>query len=195
YHSVTPAEFHEWNPSVGLDCTPWRWQSYCIVTQRRLDSTKTMKTSSKVTTTSTSKAPSLAPSPTAWKALGCYAQNPNRPILEQNMNANGDASLSVPKCKNSCYRRAYSFAGVQEGNLCWCSSYVGGEWAKNQTDCNTPCTGNKAEFCGGKGVVNVFEALQNAAPVVTASKTSASVKAAATSNGAIKNRAVLGMDF
>jgi hypothetical protein len=111
------------------------------------------------------------------------------------MNVNGDASLSVPKCKNSCYSRAHSFAGVQEGNQCWCSSYVGGEWAKNQTDCNVPCTGSKTEFCGGKGVVNVFEALQNAATVVTASKTSTSVKAAATSNGAIKNRAVLGMNY
>jgi cobalamin biosynthesis Mg chelatase CobN len=136
------------------------------------------------------------------------------------MNPNGDASLSVLKCKDSCYRHAYSFAGVQEGNQCWCSSYVGGEWAKNQTDCNTPCTGNKAEFCGGKGVINVFEALQDAARVITASETSesetsesetsasetsasetsasetgasvtgASVQAVATSNSAIKNRAV-----
>jgi hypothetical protein len=108
------------------------------------------------------------------------------------MNPNGDASLSVPNCKNSCYRHAYPFAGVQEGNQCWCSSYVGGEWTKNQTDCNTPCTGNKAEFCGGKGVINVFEALENAAPIITASVTSASIEAAATSNSAIKNKTFVG---
>ncbi|CAG5158783.1 uncharacterized protein ALTATR162_LOCUS5252 [Alternaria atra] len=188
-YGITPAEFNEWNPSVGLNCKGWYWQSYCVITQRKLDSTETTTTSFEVTTTSTSKSPSLAPSSTAWNALGCYAQNPNRPILEQNMNPNGDASLSVPNCKNSCYRRAYPFAGVQEGNQCWCSSYVGGEWAKNQADCNTPCTGNKAEFCGGKGVINVFEALENAAPIITASVTSASIEAAATSNSAIKNRA------
>jgi hypothetical protein len=194
HYSVTPAEFHEWNPSLGLDCKPWDRQSYCILTQRKADSFQTTTTSSSVTTTSTSKATSLAPSPTAWNALGCYAQNPNRPILEQNINANGDASLSVPKCKNSCYRRAFPFAGVQEGNQCWCGSYVAGEWTKNQTDCNAPCTGNKAEMCGGKGAFNVFEALENAAPAVTATK-SASVKAAAASNGAVKNRALFGMNF
>jgi hypothetical protein len=193
HYSVTQAEFHEWNPSLGLDCKPWDYQSYCVLTQKKMDSFPTT-TSSSVTTTSTSQAPSLAPSPTAWKALGCYAQNPNRPILEQNMNANGDASLTISKCKNSCYRRAFTFAGVQEGNQCWCSSYVGGEWAKNQTDCNAPCTGNKADMCGGKGAINVFEALQNAVPAVTATK-SPGVNAAAASNGAIKNRALFGLDF
>ncbi|CAN9341766.1 unnamed protein product [Alternaria sp. RS040] len=198
-YGYTAAEFSEWNPSVGLDCKPWGdWQSYCVITQRKYDSIHPTTTSSKViTTTSTSQAPSLGPSPTSWEALGCYAQNPNRPILEKNMNLNGDTSLSVPKCKNSCYRRAYPFAGVQEGNQCWCSSNVAGEWTKNQTDCNIPCTGNKAEFCGGKGVINVFEALHNAAPVITTSVTSAgvastSVKAATASNSAIKNRAVVG---
>jgi hypothetical protein len=129
--------------------------------------------------------------------LGCYAQNPTRPILELNMNANGDASLTIPKCKNSCYRRAFNFAGVQEGNQCWCGSYVGGEWTKNQTDCNAPCAGNKAEMCGGKGVLNVFEALQNAAPAVTTTTSMSimSVKTADATNGAMKNRALFRMGF
>ncbi|KAH6849497.1 hypothetical protein B0T12DRAFT_465371 [Alternaria alternata] len=209
-YGYTAAEFSEWNPSVGLDCKPWDWQSYCVITQRKYDSIHPTTTSSKVTTTttSTSQAPSLGPSPTSWDALGCYAQNPNRPILEKNMDPNGDASLRVAKCKDSCYRDAYTFVGVQEGNQCWCSSYVAGEFTKNQTDCNIPCTGNKAEFCGGKGVINVFRALENAAPVTTISVTSASVtstslasisvtstsvKAAAASNSAIKNRAIIGI--
>lgn len=117
------------------------------------------------------------------------------------MNPNGDANLSIPKCKNSCYRRSYAFAGVQAGNQCWCSSYVGGEWAKNQTDCNVPCTGDKATFCGGKGAVNVFEALENETPSVRVTTTgkptgvASSAMAVVTSNGAVKNRALFGMDF
>lgn len=150
-----------------------------------------------------SKSSSLQPSPTAWDPLGCYAPYPNHPILELNLNANGDASLTIPKCKNSCYRRAFKFAGVQGGNQCWCSSYVTGEGAKNETDCNIPCTGNKADMCGGKGVFNVFEALKNTAPAATTTNsgaatttaTSGGAKAAVASNGAIKNRAPFGMDF
>jgi hypothetical protein len=118
------------------------------------------------------------------------------------MSPNGDASLSVPECKNSCYRRAYTFAGAQEGNQCWCSNYVAGEWAKNQSDCNTPCTGNKTEFCGGKGVVNVFEALENSVPADATTETSpkatgisVGVTASVASNGAAKNGAFFGADI
>jgi hypothetical protein len=192
-HSVSPAEFHEWNPSIGLDCTPW-WDftSYCIVTQKKLDSIKTMTPTTSTTISSTTTASSLGPSPTAWDPIGCYAQDPFRSILEQNMNPNGDGSLTIPKCKLTCYRRAYTFAGVLQGNQCWCSSHVAVEWAKNQTDCNVPCFGDKSTVCGGTGVFNVFEALANSIPAVTNS--AEPVNAAATSNGAMSNRAVFGMD-
>jgi hypothetical protein len=109
------------------------------------------------------------------------------------MNPNGDGSLTIPKCKLTCYRRAYTFAGVLQGNQCWCSSYVAGEWAKNQTDCNAPCSGDKSTVCGGIRVFNVFEALANSIPAVTNS--AKPVNAAAASNGAMSNRAVFGMDF
>jgi hypothetical protein len=165
------------------------------VTQKKLDSLKT--TTSSTTVSTTTSAATLAPSPTAWNPLGCYAQESARPLLEQNMNPSGDGSLTIPKCKNTCYRRAYTFAGVREGNQCWCSSFVGGEWAKNQTDCNTPCTGDKNTVCGGKGVFNVFEALANGSPAVVSPTTRATstVKAAAASNGAMQNRALFGMEF
>jgi hypothetical protein len=186
-HLVTPEEFHRWNPSVGLDCQPWQWQSYCIITQEKLDKLPTTTASSSKVSTSTTTVSSLAPSPTAWTPLGCYAENSKRPILEKNMSpVGGDVSLSILNCKSSCYSRAYKYAGVQEGNQCWCSSYVGGEWSKNQTDCNVPCTGDKATFCGGKGVLNVFKALENEKPAV--STTNTGVVATSATAGAVKNR-------
>jgi hypothetical protein len=158
---ITPEVFHEWNPSVDLDCKPWNWQSYCIVTQQKLDQTKPTTSSSTTISTTTSSSTSLGPSPTAWTERGCYLENPGRPVLEQNLDPSGDTSLTIPSCKNSCYFRAYRFAGVQQGNQCWCSSYIGGEWTRNQSDCNTPCTGEKNTFCGGEGLLNVFEAEEN----------------------------------
>jgi hypothetical protein len=36
--TITPEQFHEWNPSPVLDCSGWHnMQSYCIVTQGRLE--------------------------------------------------------------------------------------------------------------------------------------------------------------
>lgn len=169
-YDITPELFHAWNPSIGLDCAPWYYASYCILSQERLDEynkehpTSTTTSVAISTTATTTSAPTLGPSPTSWTALGCYIEYPAVPILQLNMNPTGDASLSVPKCQQSCYRRAYNFAGVQEGNQCWCGSYVGGEVAKNQTECNTPCTGDKSIFCGGKGRINIFKAEKNGVP-------------------------------
>ncbi|KAL2139805.1 hypothetical protein VTI28DRAFT_4660 [Corynascus sepedonium] len=162
---ITPEQFHKWNPSVGLDCSPWEFQSYCIVTQERLENDPpppmtTSSTTELITTTTSSS--TLAPSPTAWAKRGCYVEVPELPLLDQNMSGpGGDSSLTIGKCKNICYRKAFPFAGVQEGNQCWCGTYIGGEWAENQSDCNTPCTGDKKTFCGGNGLLNIFEALEN----------------------------------
>lgn len=181
YFGITPEQFTKWNPSVSLDCQPWRYQSYCIVTLGRLnDTAPTTISSTTVSSTTTTSAATLGPSPTSWTEMGCYVQNSERSILEQNMSpAGGDASLTIPKCKNSCYRRAYRFAGVQDGKTCWCSSYVGGEWAKDQADCNTPCTGDKNTFCGGQGLLNIFKAQTNQA---VATSTTSTMKSAATAS-------------
>lgn len=180
YFNITPEEFHKWNPSVGLDCQPWYdVTSYCIVTLQKLNDTGKLTTTTSSTstaTTTTTSILSLGPSPTFWVARGCYAEDPKLHVLEQKMSpAAGDPDLTIPKCKNSCYRRAYAFAGVQEGNQCWCGSYIGGEWTKNQTDCNVPCTGDKKSFCGGKGLLNIFEALANEEAPPTSNTTTTTI--------------------
>ena len=191
---ISPELFHEWNPSVGLDCKPWTFQSYCVLTQERLDNTP-ISTTSSVASTTTTTAFTLAPSPTSWTDRGCYVEDPALPLLDQNMSPNGDAYLTIPKCKNSCYRRAYKYTGVQEGNQCWCGTYIGGQWAKNQTDCNIPCTGDKTTYCGGKGLLNIFRAEKNeesTSTVVSISGiTSAPAASISRTSGANRNMVML----
>ncbi|KAK4118865.1 hypothetical protein N657DRAFT_650837 [Parathielavia appendiculata] len=167
--SITPEQLHEWNPSVGLDCTPWNYQSYCIFTLKRLETDPPPAVSASTTAVATTatgggSSSTLAPSPTAWAARGCYVEDARLPLLDENVSGpGGDATLTIGKCKDSCYHRAYPFAGVQEGNQCWCGTYVGGEWARNQSDCSIPCSGDKTTFCGGNGLLNIFQALENSA--------------------------------
>jgi hypothetical protein len=185
YFGITPAELVAWNPSLNTNCEPWyEWTSYCIVTETKLNATLPTTTLSSKVSSSTTSVATLAPSPTAWTSLGCYVEDPDMPILEQNMNPNGDSSLTIPKCKNSCYRRSFGFAGVQKGNQCWCGSYVGGNWASNQTSCNSTCTGDKNTFCGGNGFLNIFKAQQNQA---TTSPTSAAASATASAATIVSN--------
>ncbi|KAI8680789.1 hypothetical protein NCS56_00484900 [Fusarium sp. Ph1] len=160
YVSITPEEFTAWNPSVGLDCKPWRWQSYCIVTKERLATAppKPRTTQPTTTTTSTPSTTTLGPSPAAWTHLGCYVDNDTAwPVLEKRVSKEGgDATLTIPKCEDTCYRAQFEFAGVKEGNECWCSSFVAGERTRNETNCNTPCSGDKTKMCGSKNLINVF---------------------------------------
>ncbi|KAJ0417342.1 hypothetical protein BJY00DRAFT_315965 [Aspergillus carlsbadensis] len=103
---------------------------------------------------------SLAPSPTSWTDLGCYFDDPaDPPLLETRVRSNDDA-LMIGGCQDACYRAGYEFAGVKGGNECWCSPFVGGEWAVDQGDCNLSCTGDRGEVCGGVDVVSVFGAVE-----------------------------------
>ncbi|KAL3447484.1 WSC domain-containing protein [Aspergillus insuetus] len=147
YFTITPEQFTEWNPSERLHDTA-----------SSLSASASATTSTATSTTSTT---TPAPSPTAWTELGCYFDDPSHlSLLESRVSAN-DESLTISKCQDACYRAAYQFAGVKGGNECWCSPFVGGEWARNQKDCNLPCTGDEGEICGGEESVNVFEAVDD----------------------------------
>ena len=181
---ISIEDFTLWNPSVDANCEPWEYQSYCLISETRYNETVPETTTSEeptTTATPTSTAPTLGPSPTSWIEMGCYVEDPELPLLDINYNPNGDASLTIPKCKQTCYRRFYEFAGVQNGNECWCGTYVGGVWAANQTDCNSPCTGNPDTFCGGPGLLNIFRAEENVPPVTTTASATITASASETS--------------
>ncbi|KAI0870637.1 hypothetical protein GGS24DRAFT_474624 [Hypoxylon argillaceum] len=155
---ITPQLFHAWNPSVGLDCTPWDYQSYCILTKERFASLTAMQTTAPATTTTVTSA-THAPSPTTWQALGCYIDDDaSFPVLEKQVRS-ADSDLTIGECEDACWQasnRTVLYAGVKQGNQCWCGSFVGGQTARNQTDCNVPCTGNKVAICGGTDRIGVF---------------------------------------
>ncbi|KAK2612378.1 hypothetical protein QQS21_001642 [Conoideocrella luteorostrata] len=164
YYSITPEEFTAWNPSVNLDCEPWWPVSYCILTREKWDDyNRTHPTATIAATTiiATSSAitSALQPSPTAWVDRGCYAEGASVTVMQQRMSPEGgDPRLSLPPCRDSCYRAGFPYAGFKNGNECWCSRYVAGEWAKNSAECNLPCSGDSRTICGGKDRINVYEA-------------------------------------
>ncbi|KAI1110525.1 hypothetical protein F5Y14DRAFT_454957 [Nemania sp. NC0429] len=166
---ITPQDFHTWNPSVGLDCKPWNYQSYCVLTKERLASHTPTTTTASPTTTKASPTTHV-PSPTAWLALGCYTDNNAQfPVLEKQLSA-ADTALTIRSCEDSCWKasnRTVLYAGVKHGNQCWCGSFVGGQTTRNQTECNTPCSGNAQAKCGGQGRINVFEPVTTKAPATT----------------------------
>ncbi len=110
------------------------------------------------TPTSTISTALLGPSPTTWTDRGCYANDPKGIVLAKDMTPEGDKFLTVAKCQNTCYQASYQYAGVQNGNDCWCSDTLGGNWSTDQTACNITCSGDQKITCGGSNLLSVFEA-------------------------------------
>ncbi|KAK4071429.1 uncharacterized protein Triagg1_6090 [Trichoderma aggressivum f. europaeum] len=146
----------------------------------------------KSTSTSTSTSVSThVPSPTAWEALGCYTDDvPAFPVLEKEYSKDGgDPALEISSCRSTCWaaslERTVLYAGVKEGNQCWCGSFVGGQTSQNETDCDLPCSGDKTQICGGKGRINVFAPITTGQPgssiTTSVSTTATTAKASSTS--------------
>ncbi|KAJ2978900.1 hypothetical protein NQ176_g3563 [Zarea fungicola] len=184
--NISPKEFNDWNPSVGLDCSHWYYASYCVLTQSKLNKlTATMTSTTSTTTTTTTSTSTFGPSPTAWKTIGCYSakRKGGKTVLSHLISdPAGDGSLTLAKCQDSCYRLEYEFVGVMAGNQCWCGSYVARDRANDPKDCNTPCTGDTNLICGGKDFLNVFQASSHELrPISSSSSTTASTVTTAAS--------------
>lgn len=215
YFNITPEQFAAWNPSVGLDCSLWDYQSYCIVTKERNEEYSSLHPTTTATPTTTEEETStslpLGPSPTAWRDNGCFVERTDKNILDTLLSGpDGDDALTIPKCEDECYRQRSRFTGVKNGNECWCSNNMRGLPAKNETECDLPCTGDKATICGGQDRVKVFEAAYeglvplwpkssttvrtstSSAADGTAASPSSSPTGPRSSSGAVKNAAIFG---
>ncbi|XP_046569439.1 cell surface hyaluronidase-like [Haliotis rubra] len=57
------------------------------------------------------------------------------------------SSMTIEHCSERCYRKQYAYAGLQNGNRCYCG-HTYGAYLETPDDCNKPCTGNKDTSCG-----------------------------------------------
>ena len=67
----------------------------------------------------------------------------------------GHPSNTLEDCFQFCRGHDYRYAGLQFGSECWCSDTYGKYGTSN--NCNTPCTGNAEQICGGPGANSVYD--------------------------------------
>ncbi|CEJ87113.1 hypothetical protein VHEMI04307 [[Torrubiella] hemipterigena] len=148
---VSPETFHEWNPSVTVDCKNWNYWSYCVAIPD-------------VTTSSTTRpkpsATAMAPPPRhpadSWIDRGCYLIWDKMPLDKYN-SAVSSSNLNHSSCQNACWADSFRFAGFRASTECWCSNSIVGRSTDGDPDCNLRCSGNSMEFCGGKDKFDMFE--------------------------------------
>lgn len=99
-----------------------------------------------------------------WIPKGCYPDNiPNKRTLSGKIVDN--VKGTVEECIRLCRLFAFSLAGVESGNQCFCGSRINNNVTPiSPSRCNlNRCPGNQNETCGGPGALDVFQA-----PVCTA---------------------------
>jgi hypothetical protein len=82
--------------------------------------------------------------PPGWTYYGCWNDQDQRTLQEYNF---ADDSMTVDLCLEKCYDMGYRFAGVENGNQCWCDHNIRTENGASMSgtppnkQCNMPCNG------------------------------------------------------
>ncbi|ETS81740.1 hypothetical protein PFICI_06742 [Pestalotiopsis fici W106-1] len=98
--------------------------------------------------------------PTApWLGLGCYGEEDPRVLRNLLSVSYGRGNVTHQNCIDTCNRGGYSYAGVENGEECWCDDIINppGDLASDgSAGCNKACTGNADETCGGLARLEIF---------------------------------------
>jgi hypothetical protein len=89
-----------------------------------------------------------------WKDGECYDDYDPR-LLERHLTSQEDMTpeLCIEKCKDN----AYSYAGVQYRNECWCGGTKPPKEEKRpKSECKLACTGDSSIMCGGQYRMNIY---------------------------------------
>ncbi|KAK3400633.1 hypothetical protein B0T20DRAFT_348523 [Sordaria brevicollis] len=131
FFSISPEEFHKWNPSVSIDCEPWLdYRSYCVRVA-------------------------------AGPSIGCFMKGSLEVEYTYFVKDRMDWDLKVESCVYTCKIHGYGSAGMQNGNQCWCGwmreENKESKLVEDQSECNVPCAGDESQICGGKNVLAVYD--------------------------------------
>jgi hypothetical protein len=89
--------------------------------------------------------------PAQWTDLNLCLRDGDTRILVGAFVQTDDNSVSY--CLDRCRGLDYAYAGLENGNQCWCSSKVargsGYGSVRSPSACDSPCAANASETCGG----------------------------------------------
>jgi glucan endo-1,3-alpha-glucosidase len=98
-------------------------------------------------------------------------------------------SLTIDECLSTCEEKGYTFAGVEYGQECYCSSVLAYTPTYNAAGCNMACKGNASETCGGGYAIDLYELTSGSSETCT---TSASVTTTLSAVGGVATTGSIG---
>lgn len=91
-----------------------------------------------------------------YSDLGCYSDNSTIGHTLSGTSLLGQSNNSVAACASFCLP-TYTYFGVEQGSDCWCGNSIAAQATILPTSsCNTNCTGDKLDPCGGVSAIEVY---------------------------------------
>ncbi|KAL8673659.1 MAG: hypothetical protein Q9168_001914 [Polycauliona sp. 1 TL-2023] len=117
--------------------------------------TSSVSSLSSAASTTTSTSSSATGLPAGWSYRACYVDNANGRILINAQTAS--TSQTNEKCIAACQAAGYTVAGMEFANECYCgNALINGPAVAAESQCNSACSGNAAEQCGGANRMTIF---------------------------------------
>ncbi|XP_063407365.1 C-type lectin domain family 18 member A-like isoform X2 [Mytilus trossulus] len=85
--------------------------------------------------------------------IGCYQDDRTRILPKAVLK---DKGMTVKKCQQFCGKKGFKFAGVEYGYECFCGNVLRKCRKRKESDCKTPCSGNKRQTCGGPWRISIY---------------------------------------
>jgi len=93
----------------------------------------------------------------SFKHVGCYKDNAQARDLS--FLALNSSTMTLQLCTTTCLSHDYRYAGVQEGNRCYCGQTFGkyGVFPADKQGCGSLCLGEKHIVCGDKNANTITD--------------------------------------
>lgn len=92
----------------------------------------------------------------SYLSKGCYAEATIGRLLNGSSYSNS-TGMTVETCVSFCKNAGANYAGLEYAKQCFCgNSLPSNATTLHARQCNMLCTGNRREFCGASGKLNVY---------------------------------------
>ena len=91
-----------------------------------------------------------------WKYAGCFEDNTKRALKGDNNLLPGDKGMSNAACIAFCQSKGFTVSGTTFGSQCYCGMALVDSYRTEAARCNTTCTADSFDVCGGPMALTVY---------------------------------------
>lgn len=102
------------------------------------------------------------------KYIGCMKRTSGSKSLKEKGNL--PDGTDIKKCVEHCWERRRKFAGLQNGNVCYCSATMADTVSVAESECYKRCNLNCQQLCGGESTLSVYQTGYRREPIFPMTK-------------------------